>query len=843
MEDSYGNRYSNDYSTFIEAASNINDITIDARTQIISGTNENNYAFHNCNGTLQSVTFPSNSDLRKINPYAFYYCTKLQSIDFSPCSKLESIDVYAFFGSSLTRVTFNEGLQNIGRYAFCMNKLASVHFPKTISSIGGYSFSAMPSLVNVTYAKDCVIENLDSCIFEYAKFTVLHIPPHVINFNPVSVWNIDTITDIVLDGGECEGYYINNSCLYSKNSPKLVYYPKSLNINGEYVVPEGTVTLDEYSFASAKLTTVILPNTLEQILSNAFRTAKITNITFPENVYDIRGWMFFGCDLLTNITFLTTKLTTLPERFVSSTGFTEFYVPDGITTIGPLCFSGCKSLISISLPESVTTIQSGAFSLCHENLKVTFRGNSSFVMDETFTFLLDSEWKSIKGYFGNTENHEFVLFDTIENIGQRVFADKTNIRGINISSSSSLTTIEDKAFAGCSNLLYFNIFSNSLKTVGKEAFRNCVSLQSFSFGNSIELISSSAFRNCNSLKTVKVGISNAENPLTSSKSLLSDEQSCIIDENCFSSCINLTNIEFGDIIIALRKYCFSSCSSLKTINFPPKIIEINESVFTDSGLEIANFSDTGSFESITNYSFNKAKYLNQIVFPNNLTSIGRCAFAETSLENVTIPKSVISINDGAFQDNIKLTYFNIPQGSLLEHWGYGVLKNCSNLQQIISYPDNRFIVENDALFDSDRQQLFAFPPASTIRFFYLPQTVTIIQQYSFYGCRNLRFIMIPESSVSMIGAYAFQNCENLTTINIPDSVTDIGINAFAGCKNLRCGVVVDNNTKEFLNTLFQKAQLNRQAIKMCAPQMSCHYNSYSTIKSAAIFAIFLMLKN
>ena len=50
-------------------------------------------------------------------------------------------------------------------------------------------------------------------------------------------------------------------------------------------------------------------------------------------------------------------------------------LPDGLTTIGDLAFSGCSSLTSITIPNSVTSIGGGAFAECSSLTSVTL-GNS-----------------------------------------------------------------------------------------------------------------------------------------------------------------------------------------------------------------------------------------------------------------------------------------------------------------------------------------------------------------------------------------------------------------------------------------------------------------------------------
>ena len=58
--------------------------------------------------------------------------------------------------------------------------------------------------------------------------------------------------------------------------------------------------------------------------------------------------------------------------------------------------------------------------------------------------------------------------------------------------------------------------------------------------------------------------------------------------------------------------------------------------------------------------------------------------------------------------------------------------------------------------------------------------VTDIEKSSFYGCKGLTSIIIP-NSVTSIGGSAFSGCTGLTSVTIPNSVKSIGGSAFSGC--------------------------------------------------------------
>jgi len=131
-------------------------------------------------------------------------------------------------------------------------------------------------------------------------------------------------------------------------------------------------------------------------------------------------------------------------------------------------------------------------------------------------------------------------------------------------------------------------------------------------------------------------------------------------------------------------------------------------------------------------------------------------------------------------------------------------------EKIIAYINNHFIEFIKSLYHSDQasmQKLIdsgKFCPADTklissqglvifnsilLEFngkskeIIIPDTVTIIGDKAFSGCKRITKITIPET-VTCIENMAFFNCQKITGIHIPESVTDIAENAFLDCKKL-----------------------------------------------------------
>lgn len=78
---------------------------------------------------------------------------------------------------------------------------------------------------------------------------------------------------------------------------------------------------------------------------------------------------------------------------------------------------------------------------------------------------------------------------------------------------------------------------------------------------------------------------------------------------------------------------------------------------------------------------------------------------------------------------------------------------------------------------------YAFYGCSNLTTITIPNGITYIGNGEFWGCNSLTGIIIPDS-VTSIGKYAFSGCTGLTSITIPNSVTSIGYEAFRDCSSL-----------------------------------------------------------
>ena len=65
----------------------------------------------------------------------------------------------------------------------------------------------------------------------------------------------------------------------------------------------------------------------------------------------------------------------------------------------------------------------------------------------------------------------------------------------------------------------------------------------------------------------------------------------------------------------------------------------------------------------------------------------------------------------------------------------------------------------------------------------IPNSVTAMGEYTFYGCDGLTSVVIP-NSVKVIDNSVFRFCESLTSVTLPNTITSIGDYAFTYCSKL-----------------------------------------------------------
>ena len=247
----------------------------------------------------------------------------------------------------------------------------------------------------------------------------------------------------------------------------------------------------------------------------------------------------------------------------------------------------------------------------------------------------------------------------------------------------------------------------------------------------------------------------------------------------FSGCYGLTSVKIPNSVTSIGGSAFDACTGLTSVEIPNSVTSIGNHAFCDcsslTSVEIPN-----SVTSIGYYAFYGCSSLTFVEIPNSVTSIENFAFYGcSSLTSVEIPNSVTSIGDCAFYDCSSLTSVEIPNS--VTSIGVYAFAGCSSVTSLVVAPDNPIYDSREgcnAIIKTSSNELIAGCKSTII-----PNSVTSIGNYAFYGCSSLTSVEIP-NSVTSIGNNAFYGCSSLTSVESPNSVTSIGHYAFYGCSSL-----------------------------------------------------------
>ncbi len=112
-----------------------------------------------------------------------------------------------------------------------------------------------------------------------------------------------------------------------------------------------------------------------------------------------------------------------------------------------------------------------------------------------------------------------------------------------------------------------------------------------------------------------------------------------------------------------------------------------------------------------------------------------------------------------------------------------MFRECGCLNINVSEENENYCDINGVLFNKSKDILLAYAKDKIQPTYSIPNGVTRINNYAFYGCRDLTEITIP-ICVTEIANTAFINCSGLTNIKIPAGIKLISAQMFAGCYNL-----------------------------------------------------------
>lgn len=256
----------------------------------------------------------------------------------------------------------------------------------------------------------------------------------------------------------------------------------------------------------------------------------------------------------------------------------------------------------------------------------------------------------------------------------------------------------------------------------------------------------------------------------------------------YIDCPNLTSIKFAKTIVNIAENALSN-NVLEKIEIPESVKNIGKNAFANSkNLAYVTFSGV---ETIGESAFSGCIALKEIILPESLISLGQSSFRGCTSLTKVICNSKNLTAAGNF------SYPAFYQCTSLSDFSFG-----ENITRIPSYickglPINTVDISSnitiigEAAFNGSSIQSFNFDNIqkieasafanSNIGDLFIPGNVKEIGKSAFYGCNNIKNIVI-EEGLTTLGESAFE-AWYIRNITVPDSLISIGEYAMGYCVN------------------------------------------------------------
>ena len=261
------------------------------------------------------------------------------------------------------------------------------------------------------------------------------------------------------------------------------------------------------------------------------------------------------------------------------------------------------------------------------------------------------------------------------------------------------------------------------------------------------------------------------------------------------------------------------------------------------------------------------EYSGKIIIPSTVTykskvltvtEIDGGAFKECDITSISIPSSVISIGNNAFDGCGELTKVRFEDGTETLSLGYSSGGYSSSVGLFYNTRLSSLYLGRNLSFDDDYVPFYSRWEGNVV-VLEIGNCVTSIERRTFNKCSisrvyisdlstwlNLKFsdyllsdrgrlylndelvtdLVIP-NNVTCIGNGAFFNCACLTSVVIPNSVTSIGEEAFYGCDGLT-SVVIPNTVTSIGEGAFEECSHLGRVELDCSEVKNWFHTNYSS---------------
>ena len=680
-------------------------------------------------------------------------------------NSVTSIGDYAFFGCALSSVNIPNGVASIGEYAFAgCSSMTSAIIPNSVTSIGQSAFNSS-GLVSVVIGRG--VTSIGNYAFAYNEglaYVTVNSSPSTIGEDLFAYSS--KIKEVVFD---CE----NVTSLF-----------KGITTIEKITFKDGVKEIGAGVFAGfTNITSISLPNSLTSIGESAFsRCTGLNSIDLPNSLISIGDYAFYGCS-----------------------GLKSLVIPNSVSTIGQSAFGACNNLFSVTIGSGVTSIGSFAFiynqtyfsSYVKKAIWLTntppngynnVGASVNYVSNDQYSSLSNTkEYKFLSSRFVvdgivyvpvspsermcdaidcvYNESAEIInIGEAVTNKGITLSVKKVNpytcygnnyIKEVKLSLDGELG---DWAFSNCQALTSADI--SIMGDIGNRTFSDCSYLKTATIRN-VGDIRECAFYNCESLLSVKI------------------QNQGSIGNSAFYNCKAMETAEFGLKVTTIENNAFSYCSKLQNIEIPDAVTSIGSYAFQNC--EAMTSAKIGNgVETVNGYSFSGCSSLNEIVIGSKVKVINQNAFEGCiALSSITIPQTVTNIQDYVFYNCTSLNEVNISDSNTEL-----ILGSNGNNPLFSSCPLKTIYIGRNIIYKTSSDYGYSpFYRNTSLKTVKITDKETDISENEFYGCTNLQSVTIGDG-VTTIGSHAFSGCQSLKYFAFGSKVLNIGQEAFSDCTAL-----------------------------------------------------------
>lgn len=403
---------------------------------------------------------------------------------------------------------------------------------------------------------------------------------------------------------------------------------------------------------SNQIKEIVIKNGVTSIGSNAFYQCSDMQATLDlsdaKALTSIGNNAFYGCKKLTGSLKIPDSVTKIgAEAFLDCNNLSgNFELPEGLQSVGNDAFYNCYNLTGgLKLPDTVTSIGTGAFYNCAK----------------------------LDGYL--------VLSNSLTKIPKIAFNNCVNLKVKDkLVIPSSVTVIEDAAFARCSSLTGDLEIPDTVTSIGNNAFYGCSSLNGYlTLPSQLTVIPSCAFWNCSQLK-VQDGLKIPENVKS-------------IGWGAFRGCAQLKgSLTLPENIESIGRQAFYDCTGLTgTFKIPDTVTQIEQETFYHCGLDFifpSNVTSIGlrAFDACVNF---KGDEEGNFMIPETVQTVGEDAFKRAGIKRLFLPQNLQNIQQ--IDEQNRAIYYNGTRAELEEAIGTNNITNLDRAKLKIGSQDIRYL--------------------------------------------------------------------------------------------------------------------------------------------------------